>query len=115
MLKHGDRNTGFHHKQVEARKNVNFVQENQAHDRLIINFEEIKEEATRHFKDLFTAQPISEDANLLQLIPRAVNYKDNESLKQPITMEEIKLAVDSMEEDKAPGPNGYNINFIKIC
>ena len=30
-------------------------------------------------------------------------------------MEEIKLAVDSMEEDRAPGPDGYNVNFIKIC
>ena len=74
-MKEGDRNTSFFHKQAEARKNVNFVQEIQAHGRLISNFEEIKEEATRHFKDLFTAQPVSEDVDLLQLIPRAVNYK----------------------------------------
>ena len=60
------------------------------------------------------AQTITEDDDLLQLIPSAINYKDNESLKQPITMEEIKLAVDSMEEDRAPGPDGYNVNFIKI-
>ena len=29
-------------------------------------------------------------------------------------MEEIRQAVDSMEEDRAPGPDGYNVNFIKI-
>ena len=57
------------------------MHEIQAHDRLIINFEEIKEEASRHFKDLFTVQPVIEDAHLLQLIPSAVNYKDNESLQ----------------------------------
>ena len=114
-MKEGDRNTGFFHKQAEARRNVNFIQEIQAHGRLISNFEEIKEEATRHFKDLFTAQPVSEDVELLHLIPRAVNNKDNGSLKQPITMEEIRQAMDSMEEDRAPRPDGYNVNFVKIC
>ena len=91
------------------------MHEIQAHDRLITKFEEIKEEASRHFKDLFMAQPVIEDVDLLQLIPSAINYNDNESLKQSITMEEIKLVVDSMEEDRAPGPDGYNVNFIKIC
>ena len=114
-MKEGDRNTGFFHKQAEARKNFNFVHESQAHDRLINNFEDIKEEAFRHFRELFTAQPVIEDADMLHLIPSAVKYNDNESLKQSITMEEIKLAVDSMEEDRAPGPDGYNVNFIKIC
>ena len=30
-------------------------------------------------------------------------------------MEEMKAAVDEMKEDKAPGPDGFNVNFIKIC
>ena len=32
-----------------------------------------------------------------------------------VTMEEIKEAVDAMENDRAPGPDGYNVNFIKAC
>ena len=32
-----------------------------------------------------------------------------------ITLDKIKKAVDGMEDDRAPGLNGYNANFIKIC
>ena len=30
-------------------------------------------------------------------------------------MEEIKAAMGDMEDDKAPGPDGFNANFIKVC
>ena len=113
-LNDGDKNTGFFHKQAEARKNYNCVLKIQAHDSVISNFEDIKSKAARHFSDLFTAQSISNDVKLLNLSPRAVNNKDNDNLKHIITLEEIKKTVDSMEDNRAPGPDGYNANFIKI-
>ena len=87
----------------------------QAHDRVIINFEDIKFEATKHFRDLFTAQPITADVKLLNLVPNAIKNKDNDTLKQMIMLEEIKKVVDGMEDDRAPGLDGYNANFIKLC
>ena len=36
-------------------------------------------------------------------------------MKELITLEEIKNVVDGMEDDRAPGPDGYNVNFIKLC
>ena len=30
-------------------------------------------------------------------------------------MEEIKDVIDDMEDDKAPSPDGFNVNFIKAC
>ena len=87
----------------------------QAQDRLISNFEDIKTEATRHFSDLFNAQPIIEDVELLNLVPNTIKNNDNEILIQIITMDEIKKVVDGMEDDRAPGPDGYNANFIKLC
>ena len=30
-------------------------------------------------------------------------------------MDEIKRVVDGMEDDRAPGPDGFNANFIKLC
>ena len=51
----------------------------------------------------------------MDLVPRIVKRKDNVSLMQRITMEEIKAVVDDMEDDKAPGPDGFNVNFIKVC
>ena len=51
----------------------------------------------------------------MNLVPRAVKNKDNDNLTKKFTMEEIKKAVDGMEEDNAPTPDGFNATFIKIC
>ena len=56
-----------------------------------------------------------EDVDLLNLIPSAVTDNDNGNLNEPVTLTEVKNAVDNMEEDRAPGPDGFNVNFIKIC
>ena len=69
----------------------------------------------RYFSELFNAQPIMEDNELLNLVPNAINNSDNEALTQSIMLEEIKMAVDGMEDDRDPGPDGYNANFIKLC
>ena len=91
------------------------MHEIQASDKVITQFEEIKAEATRHFSELFKAQPLMEDVDLLNLIPSAVTNNDNENLKELVTLTEIKNVVDNMEDDRAPGPDGFNVNFIKIC
>ena len=113
-LKDGDRNSSFFHKLTEARKSHNSVLEIQVNDRVISKFDEIKAEATNYFSDLFTDQPTPNDAQLLNLVPRSVKSKDNDNMNRIITLEEIKEAVDIMEEDIAPGPDGYNVNFISI-
>ena len=68
-----------------------------------------------HFSEMFNAQQIVEDNKLLNLVPNAIKNSDNEVLIQSITLDEIKKAVDGMEDDRAPSPDGYNANFIKIC
>ena len=44
-----------------------------------------------------------------------VTNKDNKNMNEIITMDEVKKEIDSMEEDRAPGPDGFNVNFVKIC
>ena len=70
-------------------------------------------EATKFFSVLFSEQPTSSDAQLLNLVPNSIKSKDNIQLNRPITLEELKETIDIMEEDRAPGPDGYNVNFIK--
>ena len=38
---------------------------------------------------------------------------EGQNLEQPLTMEELELAVSGCEGSKAPGPDGLNFNFIK--
>ena len=56
-----------------------------------------------------------EDAELMRLIPNAIKNSDNKALNQSITMDEIKRVVDGMEDDRSPGPDGFNANFINLC
>ena len=111
----GDRNSSYFHKQAAARNNFNYVQEIHTQDCIISNHEEIKEEATRHFSALFSDQLVLDDADLMRLIPNDITINENESLMQAITMEEIKRTVDSMKDDRAPGPDGFNATFVKLC
>ena len=56
-----------------------------------------------------------EDNDLLNLVPNAKNNTDNEALTHKISLEEIKQAIDGMEDGRAPRPDGYNATFIKLC
>ena len=46
-------------------------------------------------------------------MPRLIKSKDNNALMQRITLEELKVVLENMEEDRAPGPDGFNAKFVK--
>lgn len=41
--------------------------------------------------------------------------EDALSLSCPITQEEIEFAVKNANPNKAPGPDGFNAHFYKVC
>ena len=51
----------------------------------------------------------------MDLVPRLVKGKDNNIITQRITLEELKLTLEDIEEDKAPGLDGFSARFIKVC
>ena len=91
------------------------MHEIQVQGTLLTNFEDVKIEATRHFNELFKDQPTEDDSDLINLVPQAINNSQNDELTHNVTLEEIKQAIDGMEDDRAPGPDGYNATFIKLC
>jgi hypothetical protein len=50
---------------------------------------------------------------MLEHIPQNITAKDNELLTKEISEEEILQAIRSLEQDKAPGPDGFSIRFYK--
>eukprot|EP00253_Pinus_taeda_P025596 PITA_25596 len=52
---------------------------------------------------------------LLKAIPKSINSDQNWALCREITLGEVEEAVNSMPNDKAPGPDGFTINFYKAC
>jgi len=51
----------------------------------------------------------------MNLIPQCVQDSNNSMLTAPISMNELKNALDSMEPDKAPGPDGFPVRFYLSC
>lgn len=71
---------------------------------------------TNYFLQLFKPGPLStvdETQQLLDAVVPCVMGEMNESLTKEFTPDEIKLAIDSIGDFKAPGPDGLPAIFFK--
>jgi len=76
--------------------------------------EEIKEAAYNHFKSLLSAAPQQMDStDFLSEIESKLSDAHNKELDQDITEEEIRVVTFSMQQDKAPGPDGFIVAFYR--
>jgi len=48
-------------------------------------------------------------------IPKLVTREDNFNLNKPVTEKEVFEVIKEMKNGKAPGPNGFNVDFFKAC
>ena len=115
-LKLGDQNTNFFHKAIKARNSRNTIKIiTLANGCRIEDPENIKQEAVAHFQNILCYDGQSKNHN---------QYLDNldgliwspqhlDSLNSRITQEEIKNAIFSMKDFKAPGPDGFTSLFFK--
>eukprot|EP00253_Pinus_taeda_P008493 PITA_08493 len=116
-IKEGQRNTKFFHRSTIAHKNNNIIVkitnqygiERHTHEDmekfLLQYFQKIAEETSEdryQFMKRFT-----------QYIPKLVTREDNFNLNRIVTEEEIEEAVKEMQNGKAPGPDGFNVDFLK--
>lgn len=84
----------------------------------IQNHKEISTLLTSHFKQI--DQETQEDrtaaiGEITQAIPKSITSKQNAALRRKVSLEEVEEAIKSMPNDKAPGPDGFTINFYKDC
>lgn len=54
-------------------------------------------------------------AKLIKSIPKTITNEQNIALTREISLEEAEEAMNSMPNDKAPGPDGFTIKFYKAC
>lgn len=71
-----------------------------------------------HFKD-FLIEPninrIQEIDKVCQHIPKKVTREQNMALLRAITKDELEEVVNKMEKNKAPSPDGFNIEFYQAA
>jgi ATP phosphoribosyltransferase len=79
---------------------------------------EIETTLVNHFHQI--AQEPNQDRTkaiqrIIQHIPRLVTEEQNNNLNKPITEEEIAQVLQEMPNGKAPGPDGFTVEFFKSC
>eukprot|EP00253_Pinus_taeda_P010319 PITA_10319 len=118
-LKEGEMNTKFFHRTALDRRSNNRILELKSETgEMLKNHNEISARLTDHFKLIAQEPHINKEnviKDLTEAIPRIIIADQNWALCRKITMEEIEEAIRSMPNDKAPGSDGFTINFYKAC
>lgn len=76
--------------------------------------EEVKSLVKRHFEKCFE-EPLHNRPTLGGINFKQISNEDNILLLRPFSKEEIRAEFWSCDEEKSPGPDGFNLRFIKEC
>eukprot|EP00253_Pinus_taeda_P022384 PITA_22384 len=118
-LKEGEQNTKFFHRSAIDYRNVNKILElKNSEGQILRNHKDISDLLSNHFSNIAREPEVNREAAIQEItnaIPNSITEEQNWSLRKRITMEEVEEAVRSMPNDKAPGPDGFTINFYKVC
>lgn len=117
-LKVGDGNNKVFYKAAMVRELRNVIKEIKRSDgTTVITQEEIKKEAEHFFQNFLDYKPAHyqgiTSGELHCLLSYRCSPTEGEKLVRVVTEEEIKSIMFSMPRDKAPGPDGYTVEFLK--
>eukprot|EP00253_Pinus_taeda_P019787 PITA_19787 len=118
-LKEGELNTKFFHRSaLDHRSNNRILELKNNAGEILKNYNDISALLSDHFKSIAQEPPINREEAIKELttaIPKTITSDQNWALCREISLEEVEEAIRSMPNDKAPGPDGFTINFYKAC
>lgn len=110
----GDKNTKFLHKMASWRGALNLMNCLKVDGEWVYDQEQIRETAKQFYTNLYTgpflSQPVLEGVDFDQ-----IKEETSRRLERPFSREEIWTTLNTMEEDKALGPDGFPIKFLLAC
>lgn len=110
-LLEGDRNTGFF-QEAKERHRTNKIKALRRDDGSYETSQTGMENmAINFYRNLFTAQDVTQPELVTAWVPRKITYEMNASLCAPVTDMEIEQALFMMHPDKSPGPDGFMAGF----
>lgn len=112
-LKKGDRNNKFYNQAIQKRNHRNGIKTIIVGDSLVCNPKEIKEAFLDHFQRLYNKNH-SLIMGIGSCVERIISESETFWLEKEFKESEIELALSELASDKAPGPDGFNIHFIKF-
>lgn len=113
-LEHGDRNTKFFHQYATERKRRNHIRKLRRDDGSeVSDVTGIHDLIVGYYRTLFESNAGNRVEELLHYVPVRVTQEMNQHLMGEYTDQEIKEALESIGDLKAPGPDGMLALFYK--
>ena len=109
-LKDGDKNTGYFHKMANAHRRRNCLGKISINGKTLEKEAEIKVEMVDAFKNILSA-PLEWRPSLPDLSFNEIGIEDASKLEEVFSEEEIWTAILGLNGDKAPGPDGFPLDF----
>ena len=112
----GDSNTKYFHLVANGKHRKTRIYQLQDGDHIINGDANLKAHITTYYKGLFgppDESSLTLDESLIGDIPQ-VSSLENNALVNEFTEKEIKDAVFQMEHNKAPGPDGFPVEFYQV-
>ncbi|GJS87046.1 RNA-directed DNA polymerase, eukaryota, reverse transcriptase zinc-binding domain protein [Tanacetum coccineum] len=114
-LREGDKNSAYFHKVLKGRVNKNRIMTICDEDGNRYDNSEVAEQFVKHFEGFLGTSPpvtkITDDDSYL--FERKINENEANLMVREVSDEEIKNALFDIDDDKAPGPDGYTSKFYK--
>jgi hypothetical protein len=113
-LQFGDRNTSFFHHCASARRKKNYIKK-------LLNVDNDWVEGTAalkplvldYFSNLFSSEVQAINPIMIEKVQLRVSDVMNEKLTAPFSVDDVKKAIFSIGDFKAPGPDGLHVVFYK--
>ncbi|XP_057249345.1 uncharacterized protein LOC130590807 [Beta vulgaris subsp. vulgaris] len=115
-LKGGDSNTAYFHACLRRRRGQNHIYKvKDSRGVWAENQEDIEKAFMEFYKDLLGNEMANRRKVSSSVLNEGekLNIRQQEELCQPFCREEVKKALDEIEDNKAPGPDGYSSHFFK--
>ena len=118
-LLEGDRNTIFFHNSTLSNRNyTNIAKIKNSMAEQTENPNEIADIFIKYFTNTLNNYDSSNriaQEEMLKHIPKLITEEDNRFLNEPFTLQEVKIALFSMNPDKSPGLDGFQAFFFQQC
>ncbi|XP_026400409.1 uncharacterized protein LOC113296316 [Papaver somniferum] len=108
-VKEGSTNTQFFHTNIKVRYSKNlFVELEDENGNLVSDQEQIADLLLKFFERKFQYQEATIDESLLVVITKIITDVDQQMLEALPTAKEIHQAIFDIDEESAPGPDGFS-------
>ena len=110
----GDSNSRFFHCFANHRRRINMINSVVVNDQIVEETEAVKAAVKVHFQKQFSEQWCNRPFFAANT-GKGIDEFSARTLEAKFTEDEIWKAVKDCDGNKAPGPDGFNFNFIKKC